>query len=315
MKSFTLKENDIEWIDVINDYFFGEKNKPTLALFKDKYYMRSVLQGKIEQPDFVAMTPEISAEKVPEKGVIKPRRAEASLGVDFYANRFEFERTRANLAADDELILEEAVDYDVMFTCDGVFYQDELIQFFSNQYSNKVSNCDIEKYTIIHTNENYWKNPSLISRLKEDTAEVLKILTNGKGTIAFHMEWFYNSVTDALTFCEVGARFGGWHIPEIVELAFGQDYRKTYWELKNGKRYLKMKQIPQPKQAAAVVGIYANHTAIPENMGKLLGARFKCIQYGSSSKKGATGNSDLLCLIMFAEDDIESIKYQKKLAK
>ena len=182
-----------------------------------------------------------------------------------------------------------------------------MIQFFSNQYSNKVSNCDIERYTIIHTNENYWKNPSLISRLKEDTAEVLKILTNGKGTIAFHMEWFYNSVTDALTFCEVGARFGGWHIPEIVELAFGQDYRKTYWELKNGKQYLKMKQIPQPKQAAAVVGIYANHTAIPENMGKLLGARFKCIQYGSSSKKGATGNSDLLCLIMFAEDDIESI--------
>lgn len=83
--------------------------------------MRSVLQGKIEQPDFVAMTPEISAEKVPEKGVIKPRRAEASLGVDFYTNQFEFERTRANLAADDELILEEAVDYDVMFTCDGVF--------------------------------------------------------------------------------------------------------------------------------------------------------------------------------------------------
>lgn len=40
---FTLKENDIEWIDVINDYFFVEKNKPTLALFKDKYYMRSVL--------------------------------------------------------------------------------------------------------------------------------------------------------------------------------------------------------------------------------------------------------------------------------
>lgn len=83
-----------------------------------------------------------------------------------------------------------------------------MIQFFSNQYSNKVSNCDIERYTIIHTNENYWKNPSLISRLKEDTAEVLKILTNGKGTIAFHMEWFYNSVTDVLTFCEVGARFG-----------------------------------------------------------------------------------------------------------
>ena len=70
---------------------------------------------------------------------------------------------------------------------------------------------------------------------------------------------------------------------------------------------MKLKQNPQPKQAAAVDGIYANHTAIPENMGKLLGARFKCIQYGSSSKKGATGNSDLLCLIMFAEDDIESI--------
>lgn len=303
---FTLKENDVEWIDVINDYFFGNRNRPVLALFKDKYYMRSVLQGKVAQPDFISISSETSYDNVPGNGVVKPRRSEASLGVDFYRNRQEFEKIRKSLQTDDEFILEEAVNYDVMFTCDGVYSEGELISFFSNQYSNKVSNCDIEKYTIIHTNENYWKKPSVISRLREGTEEVLKVLTGGTGLIAFHMEWFYNSETNVMVFCEVGARFGGWHIPDIVEKAFGCDYRRTYWELKNGTE-LNMPQVTKPEKAAAVVGIYANHTEIPENMGELLGQSFKCIQYGSVSSSGASGNSDLLCLIMFVEDDVESV--------
>lgn len=305
---FTLQEDDIEWVDLLNHYYFDTSPYPNLAFFKDKYYMRTILYKEIRQPKCLPVWNKVSYDNVPKVGLIKPRRSEAAQGISFYSTKREFDNATKNITITDGFIAEEKVDYDVMFTCDGIWNKNEIVEFYSHQDSNKLSDYKVNKYTILYTNENYWNDQRLISLLKHKTSIVLSKLTQNKGTIPFHMEWFYNKTSQKLTFCEVGARFGGWHIPYLVEQAFGKNYSNDYWHIKkNLTTYKGVEVVLKPECVSAALGIYYGNYSLPSNISSLLGSHFKCFQTLRTNQYISTGNSDLAALILFSEPSVDKV--------
>ena len=49
---FTLDEECMDWVGVLKSIFIPTASSSSNFLFKDKYFMRSVLQGSIDEPNF-----------------------------------------------------------------------------------------------------------------------------------------------------------------------------------------------------------------------------------------------------------------------
>lgn len=241
---FTLDEGLMLIVGILKSIFTTDNLalKVNMA-YKDKKMMRELLDGKIIQPYLLQ-----SDKALPESFMIKPRNGASGRGVKKVSKIPKY-------FTSNDYILESIESFDTMLTCDGIAINGEIVYFFSHEYVGNILDINKNFYNIIKTNSKYGE-PKFIERLKDMTQIVLDNLGT-EDIHPFHAEFFYNSETDRLSFCEIGKRFGGGNIPFLIKSAFKIDILETFWNLVN-KSVLYQQEISYPEKLAATLAIFQN---------------------------------------------------------
>lgn len=229
----TLSEEDMEWVGFLNDLICEEKKAYiSNALFKNKYYMRTALDGVVLQPEFYYVDTTEKFLSVVEKCknvIIKPLSSEGARGVKEISENDNGRNIRVCFT-ESEVLIEEKINIQTMYTCDGYAVGDEIIRFTIHEYEEPImDSISGSKETIVRTSRVYHENTEIAYRLLSLCKDVLSVLTVKNEVTPFHFEWFYDG--DNLIFCEVGKRFGGAKIPRLIEDEYGFNVLAEYWDL------------------------------------------------------------------------------------
>lgn len=243
----TLSEEDMDQIGFLADLFLHRKADFVVnTLFKDKYYMRSVLAGctEIPQPKFeLVVDPKQIGEFFEkyhlQKAVIKARNLAGTEEI-YPITKNELGQLPEHIYTGGYLI-EEYVALKQMLTCDGFALGSELQYIFSHEYEELLLDTLQDKSGyIIRTNHLYWGKSKLLEQVFAKSRQVLATFSAKDEVTPFHFEWFYDEKTEQLVFCEVGKRFGGGAIPALIQYGFGVNILEKYWQaLTHEKDYQK----------------------------------------------------------------------------
>ncbi|MFR0584958.1 carboxylate--amine ligase [Lactobacillus porci] len=233
---FTLQEEIMDWVGVLKAIFVPGKTGVSDVLFKDKYYMRSVLKQEIAEPNFYELTENSAVESIHE-GMIKPRRADSTKGISYFKAPLPLSslKNQCGYLSDKDLLVESFVHYDRMFTVDGYTDFQGHSRFFSHEYNNKLSDFKKTGYFTLHTSSFYYQDQQLLQKLFALSKQALQALNVEKDITPFHFEWFYSDKDQSFVFTEVGKRFGGAKIPKLVKQSFGVDLLEEYWKMQEGR--------------------------------------------------------------------------------
>lgn len=233
---FTLQEEIMDWVGVLKAIFVPGKTGVSDVLFKDKYYMRSVLKQEIAEPNFYELTENSAVESIHE-GMIKPRRADSTKGINYFKAPLPLPslKNQSGYLSDKDLLVESFVHYDRMFTVDGYTDFQGHSRFFSHEYNNKLSDFKKTGYFTLHTSSFYYEDQQLLQKLFALSKQALQALNVEKDITPFHFEWFYSDKDQSFVFTEVGKRFGGAKIPKLVKQSFGVDLLEEYWKMQEGR--------------------------------------------------------------------------------
>ncbi|MFS1218749.1 carboxylate--amine ligase [Enterococcus lactis] len=259
----TLSEEDIDWAGYLSDHFV-EKNTKSISnlLFKDKYFMRSFLQGVVEQPKFRLLESEDDLklfwkEINTSEAVLKPRTGAASMGV----KKIERGDTIDPTYFTGTFIIEEYVKFENMLTCDGYAISDSIKRFYVHEYDDLLLDTLNEKsFYLIRTSKLYSQSIDMIELALLNCQKVLKEFTVIGELTPFHFEWFYDLAKHRMIFCEVGKRFGGGNIPKMIMDAYDVDILHEYWEILTNKDSLNLfsygEKIVMPKKISGTFALY-----------------------------------------------------------
>lgn len=233
---FTLQEEIMDWVGVLKAIFVPGKTGVSDVLFKDKYYMRSVLKQEIAEPNFYELTENSVVESIHE-GMIKPRRADSTKGISYFKAPLPLSslKNQSGYLSDKDLLVESFVHYDRMFTVDGYTDFQGHSRFLSHEYNNKLSDFKKTGYFTLHTSSFYYQDQRLLQKLFALSKQALQALNVEKDITPFHFEWFYSDKDQSFVFTEVGKRFGGAKIPKLVKQSFGVDLLEEYWKMQEGR--------------------------------------------------------------------------------
>ena len=229
----TLDEHYMWHAGFLNDYF-KKKNSSYLvnSLFQDKYLMRSVLFEIVPQPMFRLIETQKDIElfwknTAGDKSIIKPRFGAACVGIKKYSRGEQIPEKFIN----SQYIIEEYVDLQKMLTCDGYSQGSNIIRFthmnMKNYYWEQlelVMNSQSERIVSM-------KKYPLFTKIFSECSKVLKEFVNDYSIIPFHFEWFFDENKGEFVFCEVGKRFGGGDIPNLIQRSFGVNILKNFGEM------------------------------------------------------------------------------------
>lgn len=234
---FTLQEEIMDWVGVLKSIFVSSKTGVSDILFKDKYYMRSVVNGIVPEPDFFELKEETYSNIPIREGMIKPRKADSVKGIQYFNSPLQLSslKNKNGYFSNKDFLVEDYIHYDKMVTVDGYTDFNKHERFFSHEYNNKLSEFKKNGYFTLHTNSFYYTHPELLEKLFSLTKTVLQALSIDKEITPFHFEWFYSKKNNTFTFTEAGKRFGGAKIPNLIKKSFGVDILKEYWQLQEGK--------------------------------------------------------------------------------
>ncbi|MEV5499529.1 hypothetical protein AB0M50_29420 [Nonomuraea fuscirosea] len=181
----------------------------------NKWRMRTALRSVVRSPrawlsgKFLRDEPPVPPEMA--EVVIKPMASSAARGV----RRMPIAQARAWLAARDDLwLVEEAVETQREFHCDGVFHEGRLSWAEASEYDRPVLRSHGTRSTSILR-----RNDSLRSALIDRSNRVVGGLGCREGV--FHMEFLFDGTE--LFFGEVGLRPAGTGIAELIGIATGAD--------------------------------------------------------------------------------------------
>ncbi len=258
----TLCEEYIEWAGSLNDHFV-EKNTVAVSnvMFKDKFIMRSFLQDVVKQPYFRLLESKKDLEKFwnatnSKIAIIKPREGAACVGI---------KKIKKNTLLDDSYfdgnyLIEEFINIDKMITCDGFSLGESIKRFFVHDNVELLLESITSKgYYLLRTSELY-RDLDLIKKAYSECQKVLKEFSVDKELTPFHFEWFFDNSKKCLVFCEVGKRFGGGDIPDLIEEAYDIDILKEYWQIISSNDNLQdinfSEKINVPKKISATFAAY-----------------------------------------------------------
>ncbi|RDX01322.1 ATP-grasp domain-containing protein [Listeria kieliensis] len=202
--------------------------------FIDKYLMRTLLTGVVQQPKFIKINTKKEVknyftENTAQQYILKPRAQSSANGLYIVSSSQEIDMLPENLNG---YILEKFVDYDIMLTSDGIAQDGKIHTFAVHEYGEKLTESIVKcHYATVSTSHFYTTNPEVIEKVFKNTEKVLDKLMVYGHPIPFHMEWFYNNETGELTFCEGASRFGGAEIPKLIECAFDLNIKNLYWSM------------------------------------------------------------------------------------
>lgn len=228
----TLDEHYMWHAGFLNDYF-KKKNSSYLvnSLFQDKYLMRSVLFGIVPQPMFRLIETQKDIElfwknTAGDKSIIKPRFGAACVGIKKYSRGEQIPEKFIN----SQYIIEEYVDLQKMLTCDGYSQGSNIIRFYSHEYEELLlGTIGTSNEFTVRTNSLYEKNIPFLRKIFSECSKVLKEFVNDYSIIPFHFEWFFDENKGEFVFCEVGKRFGGGDIPNLIQRSFGVNIFEEFW--------------------------------------------------------------------------------------
>lgn len=230
---FTLDEECMDWVGVLKSIFIPTASSSSNFLFKDKYFMRSVLQGSIDEPNFTDLSLDNINTDFYIDSLAKPRNSDSAKGILRFHKRIDPYQlmNKQHYIGNNEYMVEEFIDYDKMFTVDGYtdFHNHE--RFFSHEYNSKISDFSSTGFLTLHTSSLYYTDQKKLQRLFNLSKKVLSYLATSDEIVPFHFEWFYSTKQDKFIFTEVGKRFGGAKIPELIKYSFNVDILKEYWAL------------------------------------------------------------------------------------
>lgn len=207
-----------------------------MFLFKDKYLMRSLLVGVVEQPYFRLLS-NLSEYYLfwettnSDIAVIKPRFGAGSLDVITVYRDAEISSVPKKYISDNFLI-EEFIAEKNMMTCDGYSIGNNIIRFFSHEYDELIlESFESTKEIVCRTSSLYFLDKEFLWIVFQECRKVLSLFSVKGELTPFHFEWFYCLEDRKVYFCEVGKRFGGVSIPFLINYSFNIDILKEYWEL------------------------------------------------------------------------------------
>lgn len=267
----TLSEEDMIWSGLLHDHFvLNNTAYVSNTLFKDKYLMRSFLIDEVNQPFFRLLEDESDViqfwEKAEtDKAVIKPRIGAGSESI-VKLNRNESLQVKD--FCNGNFLIEEFIAMENMLTCDGYAIDSQISRFFSHEYEELLLNTlHTSKEFTVRTNHLYTtENKDILYNAFRESQKVLHLFAVEGELTPFHFEWFYEMKSGTFYFCEVGKRFGGASIPRLVELAFGVDLLKEYWQIHSGKEacIINTEAILFPSQIAATYSPYRKQGVLTE---------------------------------------------------
>ncbi|MCP1275765.1 ATP-grasp domain-containing protein [Leuconostoc citreum] len=273
-KISTLAEEDIEEVALLREFYTKQSSQLlTDLLFRDKYYMRSFLQNIVRQPKFRLIEKNEDIELFKKQSssdefILKRRNLAGGSHVKKVHRNSEItpEITFLDLYSGDYLI-EEFVDLPQMVTADGYAVSGNISRFFSHEYNEHLLESFEHEYLLLRTSHLYHSKNDYINKIKKQSQKVLNIFLRNKDNISpFHFEWFINEETEEVVFNEVGRRFGGGNIPQLIQIAFGIDILNEYWLHENSIDNSNCTVIPKniPDQIAASFMPYKKHGKIIE---------------------------------------------------
>ena len=269
----TLSEEDMDVVGFLNDHFV-EKNTHSVSnlLYKDKYFMRSFLVGVVNQPYFRLLESENDLSIFwnnckSSTAILKPRNEAGSIGIKkIYPNEkidsTYFEKT---------YIVEEYIDIDHMITCDGYSIGSEIKRFYVHEYEELLfQTLSSSGYYLVRTSSLYNDSEKFeyIERAMEECRKVLNIFSSNSEITPFHFEWFLELSTGNMVFCEVGKRFGGGDIPQLIKDSHGVDVIKEYWDILTNPQVLREKNpskvLSRPASISATFALYRSQGKVVE---------------------------------------------------
>ncbi|CAM3119629.1 hypothetical protein STFE110948_02970 [Streptobacillus felis] len=261
-KVYTLNEDIIEWAALISEFFNNKESELVKSLlYTNKYYMRSFLNGIVNQPYFRLLKSVNDLDlfwentKV-DKAIIKPTVGMSSEKI-FIINRGDDEIKNEFYKYNMKFLIEEYLEIDYMLTADGYSIGKDIILFSSHEYERPLLNVlkGNSKEYIVRTNPNYSKNIKLMEKLLLESKKVLECFINDKSVNGFHYEWFYDFDKDKFYLCEVAKRFGGASIPFLFNYAFNINLMENFWNsfIKDGEydeKKIKKNSVINPQKIA-----------------------------------------------------------------
>lgn len=265
----TLSEEDMEMAGFLHDHFVCKNTRSVSnLLFKDKYYMRSFLTGIVKQPYFRLLESKEDLEcfwKVARtsKAILKPRNQAGAVGVKKITSNSEIpEEYYAG-----KYLVEEYISIDKMITCDGYAMGRHIKRFFVHEYEELLlDSLSSSGYYLIRTSTLYEERADLLELAYESCQKVLAIFSVRDEVTPFHFEWFFDFATKEMVLCEVGKRFGGADIPQLILDSYGVDILKEYWEILTDKESAKKvgdaKGFSFPQRISATFSLYRDNGRI-----------------------------------------------------
>lgn len=270
----TLCEEYVDWAGFLDDHFV-EKNTKSVSnlMFKDKFYMRSFLTDIVEQPYFRLLESENDLRIFWEKSctstaIIKPRRGAACIGI----KKIDKQTVLDENYFGDHFIIEEFVDVKTMITCDGYAIGNSVKRFFVHDNVKLLleSLSSTNGYYLLRTSRLYSDN-DLIKLIFSECEKVIKEFSVKDELTPFHFEWFVDISERRVLLCEVGKRFGGGDIPDLINDVYNVNVLKEYWEIMSSSDNIKNinygEIIKVPKKISATFALYkqAGHVqSIPD---------------------------------------------------
>ncbi|MBC1474394.1 hypothetical protein HB852_07165 [Listeria grandensis] len=221
--------------------------------FTDKYIMRTLVGNKVKQPNFIAVDNidniiDYFQSKEPHTYILKPRSQSSAIGIHVVSTLEEIRELPETL---NNYIMEDFVNYNTMLTSDGIASRGKPIIFSVHEYGEKITESMMHsRYATVSTSHLYATSHSVIDDLLAQTSLVLEVLSTSEYPVPYHFEWFYNSTSHDLFFCEGATRFGGAEIPKLIDCAFDIDIKQCYWDMLLNESNLSTKVVVEPNYYA-----------------------------------------------------------------
>ncbi|MGT2783993.1 hypothetical protein [Streptococcus merionis] len=259
----TLSEEYIDWAGFLNDHFV-EKNTKSVSnlMFKDKFYMRSFLMDIVAQPYFRLLESENDIKMFWENSctntaIIKPRRGAACIGV----RKIDKETVLDDSYFGDHFMIEEFVELKSMITCDGYAIGNSIKRFFVHDNVKLLleSLNSTNGYYLLRTSR-FYSDTDLIRLIFLECEKIIKEFSVSGELTPFHFEWFVDPYKGQVVLCEVGKRFGGGDIPDLINDVYDVNILKEYWQIMSSSNSIENidygKTVKIPEKIAATFALY-----------------------------------------------------------
>lgn len=228
-----LSEPDIEFGGFLNDTYgkgIAIQGLSNAMLYRNKYYMRSMLEKKVKQPEFYKVEKkEMITDIIDKRGgewILKPLAKDSAEGIKRIKNKEDIEKLNID---GDVCLLEEMVEHKTMFTTDGICSGENIVEFFIHQYDQPILETFNKSKRHITRTHSLDLDINIKRKLFESTATILKTFNQHGEIFPFHMEWFLKE--GDVIFCEVASRFGG-KIGTLIQMCYDFNIFDKYWNIK-----------------------------------------------------------------------------------